>query len=224
MIAKAIGQDTPFPSLELATEDFTGFVGACDVGYSCTYMNTISWQGADHAAADGDQPARRVRAAVRRHRHGGGAARAHADAPQHPGLGVRSRRRSCSRASAPATSRGSSEYLGSRPRDRAPHRAVGAADRRRPDGARGADRRARGVRGARRPDVRPAGGGVPGRHHPRLHVHDGARPAQRHVSRRSASTSRTTGCRTTRTSPTRSRASPRSTPTTSTCSAASSRS
>ena len=45
MIAKAIGQETPFPSLELATEDFTGFVGACDVGYSCTYMNTISWQG-----------------------------------------------------------------------------------------------------------------------------------------------------------------------------------
>src|ERR1043165_467533 len=33
MIAKAIGQETPFPSIELATEDFTGFVGACDVGY-----------------------------------------------------------------------------------------------------------------------------------------------------------------------------------------------
>jgi len=45
LIAKQIGQDTPLPSLELATEDFTGFVGACDVGYSCTYMNTISWQG-----------------------------------------------------------------------------------------------------------------------------------------------------------------------------------
>ena len=36
LIAKAIGQETPFPSLELATEDFTGFIGACDVGYSCT--------------------------------------------------------------------------------------------------------------------------------------------------------------------------------------------
>ena len=22
----------------------TGLVGACDVGYSCTYMNTISWR------------------------------------------------------------------------------------------------------------------------------------------------------------------------------------
>ena len=44
VIAKQIGQDTPFPSLELATEDFTGYVGGCDTGYSCAYMNTISWQ------------------------------------------------------------------------------------------------------------------------------------------------------------------------------------
>ena len=51
------------------TEDFTGFVGACDIGYSCTYMNTHLVAGADHAAADGDQPARRVRADVRRRRH-----------------------------------------------------------------------------------------------------------------------------------------------------------
>jgi hypothetical protein len=43
VVAKAIGQDTPFPSLELATEDFTGFVGGCSTGYSCAYMNTISW-------------------------------------------------------------------------------------------------------------------------------------------------------------------------------------
>ena len=27
IVAKQIGQDTPFPSLEVATEDFTGFVG-----------------------------------------------------------------------------------------------------------------------------------------------------------------------------------------------------
>jgi hypothetical protein len=42
VIANEIGQDTPFPSLELATEDFTGFVGGCSTGYSCAYMNTIS--------------------------------------------------------------------------------------------------------------------------------------------------------------------------------------
>src|SRR5262245_11482718 len=30
VIAKQIGQDTTFPSLEVATEDFSGLVGACD--------------------------------------------------------------------------------------------------------------------------------------------------------------------------------------------------
>ena len=65
IIARQIGQDTVFPSLEIGTEDFTGYVGACDVGYSCAYMNTISWKSPTHAAADGDQPARGVRADVR---------------------------------------------------------------------------------------------------------------------------------------------------------------
>jgi len=45
VLAKQIGQDTPFPSMELATEDFSGYVGGCVPGYSCTYMNTISWAG-----------------------------------------------------------------------------------------------------------------------------------------------------------------------------------
>ncbi len=43
IVAKQIGQDTPLPSLEVATEDFTGYVGACSPGFSCAYMNTISW-------------------------------------------------------------------------------------------------------------------------------------------------------------------------------------
>lgn len=43
VLAKHIGQETPFPSLEFATEDFSGYVGGCVPGYSCTYMNTISW-------------------------------------------------------------------------------------------------------------------------------------------------------------------------------------
>src|SRR6266568_353438 len=44
MAAAVIGQDTPLPSLELATEDMTGLIGACDVGFSCTYTNTNSWR------------------------------------------------------------------------------------------------------------------------------------------------------------------------------------
>ncbi len=43
VIAKQIGQDTQLPSMEVATEDFSGYVGGCVPGYSCAYMNSISW-------------------------------------------------------------------------------------------------------------------------------------------------------------------------------------
>jgi hypothetical protein len=43
VIAQRIGGDTLFRSLELATEDFSGQVGACDIGYTCAYLNTIAW-------------------------------------------------------------------------------------------------------------------------------------------------------------------------------------
>jgi hypothetical protein len=46
IVAQQIGQDTPFPSIELATEDFTGYVGACSPGFNCAYLNTISWRTA----------------------------------------------------------------------------------------------------------------------------------------------------------------------------------
>lgn len=42
--ARVIGQDTPLPSLELATEDHSGLIGACDRDYGCIYMNTLSWR------------------------------------------------------------------------------------------------------------------------------------------------------------------------------------
>ena len=43
MIARRIGQDTTFPSLELALEDLTTLIGSCDAGFSCTYINTLCW-------------------------------------------------------------------------------------------------------------------------------------------------------------------------------------
>ena len=43
LIAREIGQDTPLSSLELAL-DSAEFVGNCDAGYSCAYVNTISWR------------------------------------------------------------------------------------------------------------------------------------------------------------------------------------
>ncbi|HET9266524.1 MAG TPA: DUF1552 domain-containing protein [Vicinamibacterales bacterium] len=44
IVAQEIGQETTLPSLELATEDFTGLIGDCAPGYSCAYMNTLSWK------------------------------------------------------------------------------------------------------------------------------------------------------------------------------------
>jgi hypothetical protein len=43
--AREIGQHTQLPSLELALETID-LVGNCDNGYSCAYMNTLSWRTA----------------------------------------------------------------------------------------------------------------------------------------------------------------------------------
>ena len=43
VVARHIGRDTVFPSLEVCTEDVTGYLGGCDPGYACTYINTTSW-------------------------------------------------------------------------------------------------------------------------------------------------------------------------------------
>jgi hypothetical protein len=43
LAAQAIGADTPLPSMELALEP-SFMVGNCDNGYSCVYMNTLSWR------------------------------------------------------------------------------------------------------------------------------------------------------------------------------------
>src|SRR5206468_1440849 len=42
--AQRIGQETLLPSMELATEDQSGLIGACDRDYGCIYMNTLSWR------------------------------------------------------------------------------------------------------------------------------------------------------------------------------------
>jgi hypothetical protein len=44
LAAQAIGQDTLLPSMEIATEDHAGLIGACDRDYGCIYMNTLSWR------------------------------------------------------------------------------------------------------------------------------------------------------------------------------------
>jgi hypothetical protein len=43
IVANGIGQDTPLSSLELSL-DSSDQVGNCESGYSCAYLNTISWR------------------------------------------------------------------------------------------------------------------------------------------------------------------------------------
>ena len=43
--ARAVGTDTPLPSLELGT-DLIAQVGNCDNGYACAYQNNLSWSSA----------------------------------------------------------------------------------------------------------------------------------------------------------------------------------
>ena len=43
MIAKHFAKDTQLPSLEMSL-DAAGIVGACEKGWSCAYINTLSWQ------------------------------------------------------------------------------------------------------------------------------------------------------------------------------------
>src|SRR5947207_34433 len=43
MIARHIGQDSKLPSLEVSV-DRNDVVGACDHGYACAYMNSLSWK------------------------------------------------------------------------------------------------------------------------------------------------------------------------------------
>jgi hypothetical protein len=43
-LADVYGKDTLFPSIELVGEDFTVEVGSCEIGFSCAYLNTISWK------------------------------------------------------------------------------------------------------------------------------------------------------------------------------------
>ena len=123
-----------------------------------------------------------------------------ADGPQHPRLGDRQGRATCSarlgaarpRQARPSTSRRSATSSGGsrRPRSRA-RRELPVVEQ--PAGVPAT------LRGARQADVRPAGARLPDRPDPRHHVHDRPRDQRPHLSRRSACPMRTTRCRITRT-------------------------
>ena len=43
VIANQIGQETVYPSMQLAIEDVSQLAGTCDAGYSCAYLDTVSY-------------------------------------------------------------------------------------------------------------------------------------------------------------------------------------
>ena len=138
---------------------------------------------ADAAAADGEQPAGRLRAAVRRRHQRGAAAVAQAAGPQHPRLGDRQGGAPAARRSTPATARGSASI------STTSARSSGASRRREQQSASNLDvpeapvGMPGGVRGSHQADVRPAGAGLSGGDHPHLDDDVRARYERRGLSR-----------------------------------------
>ena len=134
------------------------------------------------AAADGKQPAGRVRAAVRRRQQRGAAPVAQAAGSQHP-------RRRHRQGVAPAARarrrrpRAARRVSRQRAGDRAPHPEGDGAVGEQPGRARGPRGRAGSVRRSHQADVRPAGAGLPGGDHAHLDDDVRARYERRGLSR-----------------------------------------
>ena len=180
VVAKRIGQDTPLPSLELATEDFTGYVGGCSPGFSCAYMNTISWSSPTTPLPMETNP----RAVFERHFRRGRHARANG-----------AQRLAKKRSILDSISAEASELQrGLGPRDRArlgdyldnvreiERRIQRAENHKSETDCPTLPSACRIVRRARGPDVRSGGRGLAGRCDARVHVHDVARTQPAHLS------------------------------------------
>ena len=187
--AQELGKDTQLAVAGARRSRLDFVVGNCDNGYSCVYMNTISWRTPTTPLPMENNP----RAVFERlFGEGGTAARARWRQMRKDrsildsvtaGHGAAAEARS-----APATAPTVDEYLDAvrdveRRIQKAEQQSATSSCRRR--GAAG--RHPRVVRRARQADVRPAGPGVSGRHHARHHVHDRARAEQPARIRRSAS-------------------------------------
>ncbi len=91
--AQHIGQDTPLPSIELATEDHSALLGRLRPRLRLHLHEHAVVAHAHHADADGDQSAQSLRADVRTGRNCGGARIATTAGSQHSGRNHRRSRR-----------------------------------------------------------------------------------------------------------------------------------
>ena len=150
----------------------TYLIGNCDNGYSCVYMNSISWRTPTTPIPMETNPRVVFQRLFGDGGDGGRAARADARGSQHPRLGdrrhgppaaeARARRpRHASTSTSIRSARSSGAFRS--PSGSTSDSPLDLPDR--PVGVPGI------VRRARQADVRSAGAGLPGRHHPRVHVH-----------------------------------------------------
>ena len=193
--------------MEIATEDQSGLIGACDRDYGCIYMNTLSWRTPTTPMPMEINPRKVFERMFGQGGSAGGASGAHASEDRSILDAVTQQiKRPAARASA-RKDRVDRERL---PRERARNRAA-------PAGGRDAS--------SRQPstcppapvgipfefeehinaDVRPAGARLPGGHHARVHVHGGARGEQQDLSAGRRPRRPPRRRRTTRTGPRRSR-------------------
>ena len=167
LYAQRFGQDTPIPSMQLCIETVDQ-PAAAGYGYSCLYIDTLSWSTPTTPLPMIRDPRVRLRSDVRRARRrgvAGRAARAAAGGSAASSTGCVSSSKRLERSLGAERSRAPGRLPRQRPRDRAAAsaRREPQPQRRRPRAADGAPGRARLVRRSRQADVRPADAGVPHR-------------------------------------------------------------
>ena len=116
--AGVLGKDTPLPSLELGI-DLNHLAGNCENGYSCVYMNTLSWSSPTTPLPTENNP----RIVFERLFGDGGTSAAAPGAgarePEHSRCGHRASWAGCSRRSGPADRATVDHYVELGPRNRA---------------------------------------------------------------------------------------------------------
>ena len=171
--AAHIGQDTPLPSLEVGVEG-RGGGGTCDRDFGCSYSGTISFRTPNTPLPMETEPRKLFQRLFGQGDYGGGApATGQAVFPAcwtwSPG------RRGPARTLGPPDRAMLSDYLETRPRDRAPHSEDGSARPLPCRHSRGSRRRHSPHRSAHQSDVRSGRSRLSGQHDPHLHFHDGGR-------------------------------------------------
>ena len=180
LIAQQICRDSKLSSLELAV-DRNDVVGACDHGYACAYMNSMSWKTPTMPLPSETNP----RFVFERLFGSGDTAEARVARSREDRSildGVTQEIADLRRKLGARDGAKLSEYLDAI-RDVEQRIARSESSQQRCCGAGAAGRRAGDVQGIRRADVRFTGAGVPGGHHARQFVHDGARERQSLVCR-----------------------------------------